>query len=147
MMRATLLGRERFGCATNYRRSAGRVTIQIPEEVRAVATNRSLGTVAGEKIVKLYYVVLAALVVAFAAPLTASADFIPRTSRPVRSTNWFFVTRDTRDATSPYVADYNSFVTQEAGQNINLPKGVSWDAIASNGGRHQHRLGDGGCQR
>ena len=42
-----------------------------------------------------------------------------------------FITAGTRDATSPYIDDYNAFVTQEAALNPYLPSGVSWRAVAS----------------
>jgi hypothetical protein len=42
-----------------------------------------------------------------------------------------FVSAGTRDALSTNIDDYNSFVTEQANLNLNLPSGITWSAIAS----------------
>ena len=73
-------------------------------------------------------VVVCAAVCFFAGPV--AADIIPPNLPPGSMYELAFVTQGTRDATSPYIADYNAFVTAQAQQNLNLPHGVAWHAIA-----------------
>ncbi|MGA2031613.1 MAG: PEP-CTERM sorting domain-containing protein [Thermoguttaceae bacterium] len=75
------------------------------------------------------------------APLSAYAGFIPPNLPAGSEYEIAFVTRDARDATSWNIADYNSFVTTEAGQNSGLPSGVTWHAIASTVGNVDNGLG------
>ena len=82
---------------------------------------------------KLSSMILAAALFALAAPLSAYGGFIPP-NLPVGSKYEIaFVTRTPTTATSPYIADYNAFVTLQAQQNSNLPHGggITWHAIAS----------------
>jgi hypothetical protein len=61
-------------------------------------------------------------------PAVARADFVP----PAGVTDYrlIFVTTDTTAATSSNIADYNSFATNEAEQNPDLPS-TTWTAVAS----------------
>jgi hypothetical protein len=63
----------------------------------------------------------------------AMADFIPPNLPPgVTQYELVFVTSGSDTATSPYLADYDTFVTAQAQQqNSILPQGVTWYAIAS----------------
>ena len=83
---------------------------------------------------KLHLLILACSLLPFATMRLARADVIPPNLPAGSEYELAFVTRDTRNATSPYIADYNSFVTSEAAQNSSLPLGVTWDAIASAAG-------------
>ena len=69
-----------------------------------------------------------------AAPMAARGSFIAPNLPAGSQYELAFVTRDIRDATTPYIADYNTFVTSEAAQDANLPQGISWHAIASAAG-------------
>jgi hypothetical protein len=93
---------------------------------------------AQETIVKLHTLIFGCPLLALAVPLLAYADFVLPNLPTGSKYELAFVTRD---ATSPYIADYNSFVAQEAGQNTNLPKGITWDAIASTVGDINTGLG------
>jgi len=84
--------------------------------------------------VKLHYVVLAAIAVAFLAPLPTLGNIILPNLPAGSEYELVFVTRGARDATTPYIADYNSFVIAQALQNPNLPQGITWNAIASAAG-------------
>lgn len=90
---------------------------------------------------KLHRLVVAFFLLAFAIPLLAYAGFIPPNLPAGSEYELAFVTRDTRNATSWNIADYNSFVTTEAAQNSNLPSGVTWHAIASTIGNIDNGLG------
>ena len=80
---------------------------------------------------KLQKLILAAALIALAAPLTARGDFIPPNLPAGSKYEIAFVTSGGTTATDQYIADYNAFVTAQAAQNPNLPQGVSWHAIAS----------------
>lgn len=78
---------------------------------------------------------------ALAVPLPANAGFIPPSNLPAGSEyELVFVTSSGTNADSPYVADYNAFVTAQAEENPNLPQGITWNAIASTSG-DVHGLG------
>lgn len=64
-------------------------------------------------------------------PTSTLATVIPPHLPPGSKYELLFVTKDTRDATSTNIADYNAFVTAEAALNPMLPQGVTWHAIAS----------------
>ena len=76
-----------------------------------------------------------------AAPMLAQAGFISPNLPAGSEYELIFVTRDSRDATSPYIADYNSFVTSQAGQDSSLPQSITWHAIASTAGDINTGLG------
>ena len=84
--------------------------------------------------------VLASVLLALGAFPTL-ADVIPPNLPAGSEYELAFVTRNARNATSVYIADYNSFVTQEAAQNSGLPQGVTWHAIASTAGDLNTGLG------
>jgi hypothetical protein len=64
-------------------------------------------------------------------PIPTFATVISPKLPPGSKYELLFVTKDTRDATSANIADYNAFVTAEAALNPLLPQGVTWHAIAS----------------
>ena len=83
---------------------------------------------------RLHLLILGCPLLALALPLLADGDVIFPNLPAGAEYELAFVTRDGRNATSPYIADYNSFVTQEAAQNAGLPQGITWNAIASAAG-------------
>ena len=80
---------------------------------------------------KLQNLIFVAALVALAVPLSAYGDFIPPNLPAGSKYEIAFVTSGGTTATDPYEADYNAFVTAQAGENPNLPQGVTWHAIAS----------------
>lgn len=70
----------------------------------------------------------AALVCLLGVPAVAHADFVPPPG--VTDYRLIFVTADTTNAVSANIADYNSFATDEAALNPNLPS-TTWTAVAS----------------
>lgn len=80
---------------------------------------------------KLQNLSFVAALLGLAAPLAAYGDFIPPNLPAGSKYEIAFVTLGGTTATDPYIADYNAFVTAQAQQNLNLPQGVAWHAIAS----------------
>lgn len=77
---------------------------------------------------------LLALVLCFSASPALAAVYVPPGLNPGDLYHLAFVTRDSRDALSPNIQDYNNFVTAQAALNPSLTgtnMGVSWYAIAS----------------
>ena len=93
-----------------------------------------------ETIVKLHRMILAFSLLTFATSRLARADVIPPNLPAGSQYELAFVTRGGTNAISPYIADYNAFVTSQAQMNPSLPQSVTWHAIASAAG-DAHGLG------
>ncbi len=61
----------------------------------------------------------------------AMAQVIPPDLPPGTQYQLIFVTMQLTAATSMHIADYNAFVTEQAGLNPSLPQGITWNAIGT----------------
>jgi hypothetical protein len=75
-------------------------------------------------------VLLTALADVALCPPQVFADFVPPNLPPGSQYQLIFVTRDTRDAGSTDIADYNAFVTAQALLSPSLPT-TQWHAVGS----------------